>query len=440
MSTGSGTSIQRAGRGPRAGSALAVPGFRRLWIAGLVSETGEWLLFIALPLVVLQLTGSALGTSLAFLLALAPPVLLAPVVGRLVDRLPGRAVMVTATLGQALSLLPLLFVHDQSDLPLMYGAIIAQATCATIFEPAKNAALPTLVGPERVVSANALVGLNSNLGRIIGGPLGGVLLALTGLGGVTLATIAAYLVAAALVATLPTPAVRSTVAGPARATSQGGVLRVLRTPNTAVPIAVQGLAAVAQGLFLVLFVFFVTDILGGAESDVGLLRGVQAVGAIAAGAALGLVGARLNVLGLTVVGVTAFAVITAITWNVSFLTHAIPLYAVLFGLIGAPAVFMDAGLTSLLQRASPDSQRGSVFAALGLGRALGQAGGLLAGGVLQGVVGTMPMLQVQAAVYVAAAALASLLLPRTTRLPGATTVTRTEPMGAAGHRARPPRR
>lgn len=51
-----------------------------------------------------------------------------------------------------------------------------------------------------------------------------------------------------------------------------------------------------------LFVFFVTDVLGGDEADVGVLRGVQAIGAIAAGAALGVLGARLDVLRLTLVG------------------------------------------------------------------------------------------------------------------------------------------
>ena len=53
---------------------MAVPAFRRLWAAGIVSDAGDWLMFIALPLVVLRLTGSALGTSFAFLLELAPPV------------------------------------------------------------------------------------------------------------------------------------------------------------------------------------------------------------------------------------------------------------------------------------------------------------------------------------------------------------------------------
>ncbi len=50
---------------------LSRPGFRRLWTSGAVSETGDWLLLIALPVYVLQLTGSTLTTSTVFLLELA---------------------------------------------------------------------------------------------------------------------------------------------------------------------------------------------------------------------------------------------------------------------------------------------------------------------------------------------------------------------------------
>ncbi|MEU2348669.1 MFS transporter [Modestobacter sp. NPDC049651] len=401
---------------PGPGSAMAVPAFRRLWTAAVVSDAGDWLMFIALPLVVLRLTGSALGTSLAFVLELVPPVVLAPVAGRLVDRLPRRRVLVAALLVQAAALLPLLAVHDRSDLPVLYGVIVVLATCSAVVEPAKNAALPTLVGPGRVVSANALVGLGNDLGRIVGGPLGGLLLATTGLAGVALVDLATYLGAAALVATLPAlPAGRVGPAAGGPAPGSTGVLGVLRAPAPRAPVVVAFVAAVAQGLFVVLFVFFVTDVLGGAETDVGVLRGVQAVGAIAAGAVLGLLGARLDVRRLTVVGSVAFAALSAAIWNLSFLTHALPLYALLFAVIGAPAVLMGAGLTSLLQRAAADHLRGTAFATLALGQAGGQAIGLVAAGLLQDSAGTLPLLEVQAATYGAAALLALLLLPRTGR-------------------------
>jgi MFS family permease len=393
---------------------MAVPAFRRLWTAGVVSDAGDWLMFIALPLVVLRLTGSALGTSVAFLLELAPAVLLAPLAGRLTDRLPRRDLMVVALLGQAGSLLPLLTVHDRSDLPVVYGVIVTQAAFGTVVAPAANAVLPALVGPERIVSANALVGLGENLGRVLGGPVGGVLLAAAGLSGVALVDVGTYVVAAAVIATLPRERAGRGTATPGQS-RDGGILALLRHPGARAPIVVAVVASVAQGLFVVLFVFFVTDVIDGSEADVGVLRGVQAIGAIGAGVALGALGGRLDVTRLTLVGTIGFAVVTVLIWNLAFATHALPLYVVLFAVVGAPGVLMGAGLTSLLQQAFADGRQGSAFAAFGLGQAAGEAVGLLLGGGLQDVVGTLPLLEVQAAAYVAAAVLALALLPRAAR-------------------------
>ncbi|MET3451761.1 MFS transporter [Curtobacterium sp. 1544] len=409
------TDAPTALRNRPAGSAMAVPAFRRLWLAGLVSDTGDWLMFIALPLVVLQLTGSAVGTSLAFLLELAPPVLLAPVVARVTDRLSHRLVMVVAMIGQATTLLPLLLVHDRSELPIVYGVIVAQASFGAFFLPAKNALLPTLVGLERANSANALVGLNNDLGRIIGGPLGGVLLAVGSIATVALIDVASYVVAGALILSLPRS--RHTDAVPPADTRTegartGGVLRALTDRPTRDLVVVTTVASIAQGLFLVLFVFFVTDVIRGDEADVGLLRGVQAIGAIGAGLALGVLGARIDALRLALIGSSAFTVITVVCWNASFVSHAVPLYAVLFATIGVPAVFMGAGMTSLLQHATDGSRRGSAFAALGLGQAIGQAIGITAAGLLQEPIGTLPLLEVQAGAYALTAVLAFVLLRR----------------------------
>lgn len=124
---------------------LGRPAFRSLCLAGLVSDTGDWLLFIALPIVVYQLTGSALGTSLAFLVELAPGIVLAPLAGWCADRWNRRRMLIVVSGLQAAALVPLLVVHTRAELPVVYAVILIEAALFTLFDPVKNALLPTLV-------------------------------------------------------------------------------------------------------------------------------------------------------------------------------------------------------------------------------------------------------------------------------------------------------
>jgi MFS family permease len=395
-------------------SAFSIPAFRRLWTAGLISDAGDWLLFIALPLVVYRLTGSALGTSLAFLLELIPAIAFAPIAARLVNRLDRRWLMVCINVLQALALIPLLFVQSSADLPLIYIVICAQAALGSAFEPAKNALLPNLVGEQQLVSANALVGLNQNLGRLIGGPLGGVLLAVGDLGLVVAVDVISYALSAVMIWFVRRPADRRRAGATADAVEPvaTGLVSVLRRRSLRGPLVIVFIASISQGMFLVLFVLFVVDQLNGTDADVGMLRGVQAIGAIAAGFALAVIGGRFGPRALTASSILVFGVISLLTWNLPPVTTNIAPYVALFILVGAPGVVMTTGLVTSLQSHSRDEERGSVFTMLGLLSALGQAVGMLAAGLLDAPLGIVPLLEIQGCIYLVAGALAVWLMPR----------------------------
>ena len=104
--------------------ALREPRFRSMWAAGLISDAGDWMLLVALPIFVYELTGSALGTSAAFLAELAPSALLSPLGGWLADRTDRRQLMLAVTAAQAVALLPLLLVHDRHGLAIVYAVIV----------------------------------------------------------------------------------------------------------------------------------------------------------------------------------------------------------------------------------------------------------------------------------------------------------------------------
>jgi MFS family permease len=158
--------------------------FRRVWISGLASMTGDWVTFTGLPLVVYDLTGSTLATGAMFLAGLVPRIAFGSLAGVLVDRWDRRRILIGANLAHALFLLPLLAVHSESQLWIVYVVAFVQATLGQLVDPAEGALLPRLVERDELVAANALNGLNNNLARLIGPMVGGVTVQAFGLQGI----------------------------------------------------------------------------------------------------------------------------------------------------------------------------------------------------------------------------------------------------------------
>lgn len=403
--------------------ALSVPAFRSLWVAGVISDTGDWLLLVALPIVVYQLTGSALGTSVAFAAELAPGIVLAPLGGRLADTVDRRTLMIALSALQAVVLLPLLLVHGAQGLAIVYAVIVAQASLAALFDPAKNALLPTLVDSGQLVSANSLIGLGSAVARLAGGPLGGLLLAAGSLRTIVITDAVTFALAGALVArvgrTPPLASRRSAVSAAqsgahrgAPETSGGGLRAVLRRRTVTAALLVALVADTAQGIFVVLFIVFVARRLHGGAAETGLLRGVQAVGAIAGGLLLAARGDHWRPIVLAAVAAIAFGVVDLTIWNGTVLTRSELVYVLLFVCAGAPGVIMETAGISFLQRATDDGERGRVFAAVGLTENAGQALGIVAAGVLTAPLGLTALLDAQAGLYLLAGALVVLCARR----------------------------
>ena len=371
--------------------ALRERDFRSVWLAGLLSDAGDWMLLIALPIVVYGLTGSALGTSCAFLAELAPGIVLAPLAGRLADRADRRRVMLVVTILQAVSLLPLLLVDHHSGLVIVYGVILVQASLATLFDPAKNALLPTLLHPEKLVSGNSLIALNNGIGRLVGGPLGGLLLAAGHLRVIVIADAVSFVAAAALIAALPASIATGVQEAPAvvdRGARPGSFLAMLRAARIRSPLIVTFIAQIAQGIFVVLFILFVARELHGGSSEIGLLRGMQAMGAIGAGLALSsrvrhgrrddLPRRLARLRGTRPDGLERPSA-----------DRRDRLYVVLFVIVGAPGVVLETGLISDLQIAAGERERGRVFGAFTFVSNAGQEVGMLAAGVFTVPLGLM---------------------------------------------------
>ena len=396
--------------------------FGLLWAGGLISETGDWFLLVGLPVWVLKATGSSLVTATVFLVGLLPGLFVGPLAGVLVDRWDRRRTLVAVSLAQAAFLLPLLAVDGRDRLWVVYLVMAAEATLAQLNDPARNALVPTLVPRHDLVGANALIGLNGNLARLAGSPLGGLLVELSGLSGLVIGDAVSFLLGAALLALVrrPSPApVPSDPPWPSR-DHQGrmvgewvdGLRVTLGDRGLRWGLVVNGLAAVAQGIFTVLFVLFVTRVLGGDGADVGLLRGVQAIGGLVGGVVVVGLASRLEPGRLLGVSLLVFAAVDLAIWNGPALTTGEWLYLGLFVAAGIPGIGFLTGLTALVQERTEDAYLGRVFATYyGAFNGL-MALGMLLAGLLGDTVGVVPVLNGQAGLYLLAGVVAVATLGR----------------------------
>lgn len=387
---------------------LADRAFARLFTAGLFAEIAEWMLQVALPVYIYRTTGSAGSTALTMVAGVLPLVLLSPVTGVLADRWDRRRTLCGVCLAQAVVVVPLLI--DDGQL-VIYLVMAAQAAVASLFEPTRNALLPALVQPERLTAANGLMGFTSSTARLLGSFLGGVVLGVGGLGWVVAGYLTALLLAGAVLLPRFAAATR-TDAQPLREPMLrawlDGIAEFRRRRELRVTGASLALAALAQGMFLVLFVLFVTGTLGGSDAEVGLLRGVQAVGGLAAGVVIATLARRVSPATLMGAGTLALGCTSLVIWNLPLLTTSTWAYAVLFGIAGAPGVLCLSGALTVIQRAVDGRRVGRVLSTTFAGMAAFQTVGTLLTGLLAGGWDLEVLLNVQATLLVVAGLVALL--------------------------------
>lgn len=383
--------------------------FGLLWLGGLVSLSGNWMLMAALPLAVYQLTGSTLATGSLFIASTIPRIALGTVAGVIVDRWDRRRILVVANVALALVLLPLLAVDSKDSVWIVYVVAVVQSTLALVVVPAEGALLPRLVGPEHLVQANSLNALNNQIARLIGPAIGGVVVGFGGLGTVAVLDSVTYLAAALLIAAIAVdgrPERGETAELALRLWSRlrrewVDGMRVIRGAGetTRMILAFAAITGIGEGIVITLFVPFAVDVLGGGGPLYGALISAQAIGGIAGGVALGVLGSPIPPARLLALSAIPFGLIDLVIFTYPAFLDGYVLALVLMVLVGLPAAALFASYTTLTQTAVADAYRGRLIAAAASTASLTMLVGMVVAGVLGDVVGVVPLLMVQAAAY-----------------------------------------
>ena len=159
-----------------------------------VSSIGDFLLWVPLTLYLQRTSGSAIVVAGLFLALWSPAVLLAPFAGWLVDRLEARAVLIVASLGQAVVAASLAFVLDSTAAILVLAVLLGIGFSAA--QPAEFSLVPVIGGAGRLTEINGLVETARYTGATAGPLLGGLLAGLGGTRAAMFVNAASFLVVA----------------------------------------------------------------------------------------------------------------------------------------------------------------------------------------------------------------------------------------------------
>ncbi|MDP9436166.1 MAG: MFS transporter [Actinomycetota bacterium] len=359
---------------------LSQPAYRRLWVARTVSQVGDVAQFTSLALLLVALTGSGLGVTAAVLAEIAPVLLLGPVAGSLVDRLPRVRVMVAADLVRVLVAATLALWHDSAA--VAYVVAFGLSAGQVFFSPAAQSLLPAVVRDDELVAANSGIWTAAVTAQIAVAPVAALLATEVGFGAAFTVNAFSFALSAAALRGLREPErttpvhVRSPFTHAREALAALGQIPLLKA------LAVgQFVAALSAGATSALLVVLAEERLGGGEGY-GLL-----VAAIGAGAAVGPLLLRrvdeprrpLFVFGPYAVRGLVDLVLTVVT--------TVPLAAAALVVYGLSTSTGNVTFSSLVQSRVPEELRGRAFAGFDVLWQTGRMLSLLGGGLLADAVG-----------------------------------------------------
>lgn len=174
--------------------------FRKLWLAQIISEVGDWFYTVSLYALLYDLTGSAKSLSTALVFQVLPQFFCGPIAGAINDRLSRRAVMIFSDCARAVIVLLMVVVRTREMLPFLYFLLLCETVGWALFEPGRSAIIPNITRDEsETVTANGLSSTTWAFNFFFGSAIGGVAAAAFGREAVFVINSASFLVSALLI-------------------------------------------------------------------------------------------------------------------------------------------------------------------------------------------------------------------------------------------------
>lgn len=350
--------------------------FTLVVIGQIISLFGNAIIRFALPLYLLNLTGSSALYGTVTACAFIPAILLSPIGGIVADRVNKRNIMVildffTAAVILAFSLLmngANLVVLLTITLMLLYGI-------AGAYQPSVQASIPALVGQNRFMEANSVINTVSSFASLTGPVLGGILYSACGLKPVLLVCMVCFTLSAVMEIFIKIPFQKQDLKGGVWKTAKADFAEsicFIRRDKAVIGkalLVVCGINLFLAAMIVVALPYLVTEVLNLEASRANRLYGF-AEGALAAGGLFGGIGAglfadrlKIHKSGNLVIACAAcvFPMGVSLLLFSSGMVNYIVITLCCFGVMTFSAMF-TVQMMSFMQRETPQNMIGKVIA------------------------------------------------------------------------------
>lgn len=342
--------------------------YRRLFAAQVVALVGTGLATVALGLLAYDLAGadagSVLGTALA--IKMVAYVVIAPVVGAIADRLPRRALMVTADLVRAGIAVSLPFVGEVWQ---VYVLVFLLQSASAAFTPTFQAVIPDVLPEERdYTRALSMSRLAYDLESLFSPALAAALLSVVTYDRLFTGTVLGFLASAALVMSTALPERAATLprTGSVYARAGAGTRLFLGVPVLRALLALNLAVAAAGAMVTVNSVVYVREVLGLSAGAVPLALGAYGAGSMAVALLLPRLLDRVPDRAVMLPGALSLAVVFAGLGAVTAARDGmwrLPALLVLWAAFGAAASAVLTPAGRLVRRSVAPGDRTAAFAA-----------------------------------------------------------------------------
>ncbi|MGB9635809.1 MAG: MFS transporter [Thermoplasmata archaeon] len=335
--------------------------FLKLLIAQGVSDFGDGVAFLGFIMVVLyRHSGTAVETSLIFICASLPVLIVGPFAGVFVDRWNRKHTMIVSDILRAAAVCILIFVENLWGI---YFVVFIVSTLSRFFYPARGAIIPNIVGKENVHRANGISQAVMYAMSVFSPSASGVLIGLLGVKSVFVLDAISFLFSGMIVFSLryredSVSAKPGSVSG-VLMEMKTGVKLIQKTPQVRYILLSFSVILLFAGPVNVLYLMFLRDVMKLDIVWVGYLESVFGLGAVCGGIILSLLPKSTRNADILVGGTFSGLVIAFLVFFPKLLIVTIGLF-----LVGCLIVFINVPPTAIVQKTIADRARGKVLSVM----------------------------------------------------------------------------